>query len=86
MNKLTLERMLSRYSDYWSSNRLSIDDLVDLSPAARAELDSVAHLVTVLHETLAPVQPRDEFVEELRRSLLAEAIRRQSWRSTYLGP
>ncbi|MCO5245344.1 MAG: hypothetical protein M9927_16235 [Anaerolineae bacterium] len=86
MNKLTLERMLSRYSDYWSSNRLSIDDLIDLSPAARAELDSVAHLVTVLHETLAPVQPRDEFVEELRRSLLAEAIRRQSWRSTYLGP
>lgn len=86
MNKLTLERMLSRYSDYWSANRLSIDELTDLSPAARAELESVAQLVGLLHDTLTPVQPREAFVEELRRSLLAEAIRRQSWRSTYFSP
>lgn len=63
-----------------------MDDLSSLSPAVRTELDSVMRLVGLLHETLVPVQPRDEFVEELRRSLLAEAIRRQSWRSVYLSP
>ncbi|MEZ4771353.1 MAG: hypothetical protein R2844_23415 [Caldilineales bacterium] len=86
MNKLTLERLLNRYSEYWSGSGVAMDDLSSLSPAVRTELDSVMRLVGLLHETLVPVQPRDEFVEELRRSLLAEAIRRQSWRSVYLSP
>lgn len=86
MNKLTLERLLSRYSEFWSDTSFSIDDLSDLSPAARMELESVTRLVGMLHETLIPVQPRDAFVGELRRSLLAEAVRRQSWRSVYLSP
>lgn len=86
MNKLTLERLLSRYTDFWSANNFSIDELSDLSPAARAELESIAQVVSLLHDTLTPVQPRDVFVEELRRSLLADAIRRQNWRAAYLSP
>ena len=86
MNKLTLERLLSRYTEYWSDTSFSMDTLSDLSPAARLELESVTRLVGLLHETLTPVQPRDAFVEELRRSLLADAIRRQSWRGVYLSP
>ncbi|MCA9869310.1 MAG: hypothetical protein KDI03_02965 [Anaerolineae bacterium] len=86
MNKFTLERLLSRYSDYWSGTSLSVDDLSGLSPAARSELESVTRLVGLLHTTLMPVQPRDAFVEDLRRSLLADAIRRQSWRGVYLSP
>lgn len=86
MNKLTFERLLSRYSDFWNGSSFSIDDLSDLTPAARTELQSVARLVGLLHDTVTPVEPRDAFVEELRRSLLADAIRRQSWRSVYLSP
>lgn len=86
MNKFTLERLLSRYSDYWSGTSLSVDDLSGLSPAARSELESVTRLVGLLHTTLVPVQPRDAFVEDLRRSLLADAICRQSWRGVYLSP
>ena len=61
MNKFTLERLLSRYSDYWSGTSLSVDDLSGLSPAARSELESVTRLVGLLHTTLMPVQPRDAF-------------------------
>lgn len=86
MNKLALERLLSRYAGVWSGDSGAIDDLSDLSPAARAELDSMARLVGLLNSTLEPVAPRDAFVGELRRSLLAEALQRQSWRAAYFGP
>jgi len=86
MNRTTLERLLSRYPGLWSGELGALDNEDALPSGARLELEAVARLVGLLHTTLTPATPRAEFVEELRRSLLADALRQQSWQSAYLRP
>jgi hypothetical protein len=84
MKKLALERLLHTYAGFVDQGGARPDDFQDLTPEARAELESFARLVAQLQGNLTPLRPRDAFIEDLGRSLLAAAVRRQSWRASSL--
>lgn len=83
MDKFSLEDYLNLY-DYEPGEDGAASEPPDLSPAARAELESLAQVSRLLKQTLAPAPPRLAFREDLRQSLLTTAMERQGWRGMVL--
>ena len=78
MDARTLETLLDTYGHFLMGDTASSEALTQLSSEARAEMESFLRLTWLLRESLAPISPGQGFRSDLRRSLLAAAIQRES--------
>lgn len=80
MDKRSLEELLNTYGLPSVDDSRPPDELAGLSAEALAELESLAQFSLLLKHTLTPVPLRMAFREDLRQSLISNAMARQGWR------
>lgn len=78
MEKRTLQLLLDTYGQTLTGDSASLEMLSQLPSEARTELESFLRLTWLLRDSLPPIAPTQAFRNELRRSLLAAAWRRES--------
>jgi hypothetical protein len=78
MDTPTLEKLLDNYEHLLLNSSFPAAALSQLSSEARAEMESFLRLTWLLQQSFTPVSPAQGFRSELRRSLLAAALQRET--------
>lgn len=78
MDNRTLETLLDTYGHTLVDDTAVSESLAQAPPEARADLEPFLRLTWLLRDSLTPVAPELGFRNDLRRSLLAAALQRQS--------